>query len=400
MQKRPSRALMALSAVMVHLAIGSVYSYSVMTLPLNSLLGWQKSDVVTAFSTAIFFLGMSAAFLGKYTEHVRPGRLLFFSGIFYAGGIFLTGIAVHYGMYPLFILGYGVLSGIGLGIGYITPVTVLVKWFPDKKGFATGLVIMGFGFSSMIFGPLMAAMFAKIGIAKTFFVLSAIYGAMIFTSSVLLVNPDPAHDGKKTAAVSQSARFSISGAVLSKTFICLWLMFFINICCGIALISAASPMAQEKAGMTAIAAAMMVGIMGVFNGLGRFGWSSLSDKFGRINIYIAFFIIQIPAYLLLSGSSNAVLFQVLLFIIISCYGGGFSIAPAFLGDTFGTKNLGRIYGALLTAWACAGIAGPKLAAFVREKTGSYQTSLAFFSGLLGVALIIGVFLRFSQAKKS
>jgi MFS transporter, OFA family, oxalate/formate antiporter len=399
MSQRPSRVIMAIAAVAVHLAIGSVYSYSVMILPLNHLLGWQKSDVVTVFSTAIFFLGMSAAFLGRFTEHVRPSRLLFFSGLFYAGGIFLSGVAVHFGLYPLFVLGYGILSGVGLGIGYITPVTVLVKWFPDKKGFATGLVIMGFGFSSMIFGPLMAKLFAGIGIAKTFFVLSAVYGVMIFSAALLLVNPVSLTRKKESASDTVPVLFSIRGAVLSKTFICLWLMFFINICCGIALISAASPMAQENAGMTAIAAAMMVGLMGVFNGLGRFGWSSLSDKFGRINIYLMFFIIQVPAYILLSHASSALLFQGLLFIIITCYGGGFSIAPAFIGDTFGTKYLGRIYGALLTAWACAGVAGPKIAAFIRDKTGSYQISLVYFSGLLGIALVIGLYLKFSFSKK-
>jgi OFA family oxalate/formate antiporter-like MFS transporter len=394
------RGLMALAAVTVHLAIGSVYAYSVMTLPMASLLGWQKSDVVTAFSTAIFFLGMSAAFLGRFTEHVRPGKLLLFSAVLYSGGIFLSGLAVHFGIYPLFIAGYGVLSGIGLGLGYITPVTVLVKWFPDKKGFASGLVIMGFGFSAMVFGPLMAKLFGSIGIEKTFYALSAVYAAMILFSACMLKAPEPerTHDDHKTP--SSSSSFSVFSAVFSKIFLCLWPMFFINICCGIALISAASPMAQERAGMTAIAAAMTVGVMGVFNGLGRFGWSALSDRFGRINVYLAFFVIQIPAYLLLSRTTHPLAFQIILFVIVSCYGGGFAVAPAFLGDVFGTRNLGRIYGALLTAWACAGVAGPKLAAFVREKTGSYEKSLLFFSGLLCVALFIGLYLKLTSKKES
>jgi OFA family oxalate/formate antiporter-like MFS transporter len=397
MMSNGKRILMTIAAVTVHLAIGSVYAYSVMTLPLNHLLGWQKSDVVTAFSTAIFFLGISAAFLGSLTERVSPKKLLAAAAAFYASGIFISGLAIQFKLYPLFVLGYGAIAGIGLGLGYITPVTVLVKWFPENKGLATGLVIMGFGFSSMIVGPALAKLFPVIGAAKTLIGLSLVYGTMIAIAACVLENP-PANASAKNDTTTDT--FKTRTAIASKEFICLWLMFFINICCGIALISAASPMAQENAKMTAMAAAMMVGVMGVFNGLGRFVWSALSDKFGRLNIYLAFYVIQIPALIALAHTTNALAFQSLLFLIITCYGGGFSVAPAFLGDTFGTKNLGKIYGVLLTAWALAGVIGPKLAAAIRENTGSYQGSLSVFAGLLAIAFAIGLFLRFTAKQRA
>ena len=403
MGKVKNRWLIALSAVGIHLSIGSVYAYSVMTIPLNRLHGWLKSDVTFAFSIAILFLGFSAAFLGPWVERMGPrnsGRL---AAVFYSLGIIGSGLAVKYGSLPLFILCYGVIGGIGLGVGYITPVSTLVKWFPDRRGLATGMAIMGFGFAAMLFGPIMAKLFQLMDIWKVYILLGVVYFCLITCSSLYIAPPPkgwlpkgmreaPAGAGDETApkrAVRRDlAQMTVKEAIRTKRFYFMWVMLFINITCGIALISVASPMAQEVTGMSAMQAAAMVGLMGLFNGGGRIGWASFSDIIGRPVTFMAFFVIQVVAFLTLSTVSDAFAFQCLIMLIITCYGGGFSTLPAFLGDMFGTKQLGTIHGFELTAWGIAGIVGPTIVTKVLEATGSYTTTLHIFAGFLAVAFLV------------
>jgi OFA family oxalate/formate antiporter-like MFS transporter len=403
MGKVKNRWLIALSAVGIHLSIGSVYAYSVMTIPLNRLHGWLKSDVTFAFSIAILFLGFSAAFLGPWVERMGPrnsGRL---AAVFYSLGIIGSGLAVKYGSLPLFILCYGVIGGIGLGVGYITPVSTLVKWFPDRRGLATGMAIMGFGFAAMLFGPIMAKLFQLMDIWKVYILLGVVYFCLITCSSLYIAPPPkgwlpkgmreaPAGAEDETApkrAVRRDlAQMTVKEAIRTKRFYFMWVMLFINITCGIALISVASPMAQEVTGMSAMQAAAMVGLMGLFNGGGRIGWASFSDIIGRPVTFMAFFVIQVVAFLTLSTVSDAFAFQCLIMLIITCYGGGFSTLPAFLGDMFGTKQLGTIHGFELTAWGIAGIVGPTIVTKVLEATGSYTTTLHIFAGFLAVAFLV------------
>ncbi|KAF5032297.1 putative MFS-type transporter YhjX [anaerobic digester metagenome] len=403
MGKVKNRWLIALSAVGIHLSIGSVYAYSVMTIPLNRLHGWLKSDVTFAFSIAILFLGFSAAFLGPWVERMGPrnsGRL---AAVFYSLGIIGSGLAVKYGSLPLFILCYGVIGGIGLGVGYITPVSTLVKWFPDRRGLATGMAIMGFGFAAMLFGPIMAKLFQLMDIWKVYILLGVVYFCLITCSSLYIAPPPkgwlpkgmreaPAGAENETApkrAVRRDlAQMTVKEAIRTKRFYFMWVMLFINITCGIALISVASPMAQEVTGMSAMQAAAMVGLMGLFNGGGRIGWASFSDIIGRPVTFMAFFVIQVVAFLTLSTVSDAFAFQCLIMLIIICYGGGFSTLPAFLGDMFGTKQLGTIHGFELTAWGIAGIVGPTIVTKVLEATGSYTTTLHIFAGFLAVAFLV------------
>lgn len=400
MLKDKNRWLIAAAAVGIHISIGSVYAYSVMKGPINEKLGWSESSITAAFSVAILFLGLSAAFLGFLVDKKGPkfsGRL---AAVCYGLGTFGTGIAVAIDSNILFILSYGVLGGIGLGLGYITPVSTLVKWFPDRRGLATGMAIMGFGFASLIFGPLMAKMFVKLDIANTFFYLSAIYGVLIFASASYLEPPPEgwrpegmtAEEEKETKShdLSQSTAFE---ALRTKRFYFMWFMLFINITCGIAIISDASLMAQQTTGMTAMAAATMVGLMGLFNGAGRIGWASLSDIIGRPNTYIIFFVLQIIAFLLLTQVTNAILFQILIFVILTCYGGGFATVPAFLSDLFGTKQLSTIHGYTLTAWAAAGLVGPTIISGVKQVTNSYSLTLVVFSAMFGLALFISILMK-------
>ena len=403
-----NRWLIAASAVGIHLCIGSVYAYSVMVKPLENLHGWGKTEISFAFSLAIAFLGLSAAFLGRVVEEKGPkfsGRL---SAVFYSLGIIGTGFSISIGSTTLFYLTYGVLGGIGLGLGYITPVSTLVKWFPDRRGLATGLAIMGFGFGALVFGPIMAKLFKSISIPTTFYILGSLYFVVMNLSAWYLEPPEKGwlpegmrdtKDGKARHQVKADlAQLTAKEAISTPRFYYLWLMLFINVTCGIAVISAASPMLQEILGLSAASAAAVVGLNGFFNGLGRIFWASLSDKLGRSNIYTIFFVVQIVLFLCLPNITSALVFQVLFFVILTCYGGGFSCVPAFIGDVFGTKELARIHGYILTAWSAAGIVGPTIASVVREKTNSYVISFSIFAGFFVVALVISLLMKANITK--
>ncbi|SFN69574.1 L-lactate MFS transporter [Salegentibacter flavus] len=394
MRKEKNRWLIAASAVGIHISIGSVYAWSVYTKPLIEQFGWELSDTQFTFSLAIFFLGISAAFLGHFLEKKGPRKSGILAAIFFGIGIAGSGLAVYLESIYLLYLFYGIFGGIGLGLGYITPVSTLIKWFPDRRGLATGLAIMGFGFAALISSPIIVYLISAVGIANTFFIMGSAYFIIIFVSSLYLAPPPknwlPAGfkatiaSGKKKI-IGDLSQLTANQAVKTRRFWYLWLMLFINISCGIAIISVASPMAQEYAGLTVISAATMVGIMGLFNGVGRIGWATFSDKIGRPAMYTVFFAIQIIAFFTLPGITNALLFQAVIFIIMSCYGGGFATIPAYIGDVFGTKQLGAIHGYMLTAWAAAGMAGPLFAAWSRSVTNSYNGTLYFFAGLLVIA---------------
>jgi OFA family oxalate/formate antiporter-like MFS transporter len=402
MGKEKNRWLIAAAAVGIHISIGSVYAWSVFTKPLINQFGWSLSDVQFTFSLAILFLGLSAAFMGHFVEKFGPRMSGTLAAICFGLGIAGSGLAIQTGSLILLYLFYGVLGGIGLGVGYITPVSSLVKWFPDRRGLATGLAIMGFGFASLISSPIMVRLINSVGIANTFYILGVIYFILMFSCAQYLAPPEAGWLPKGFKAVLDSGKKKLANdlsqltaneAVRTARFWWLWIMLFINVTCGIAIISVASPMAQEIAGLTPIAAASMVGIMGLFNGAGRIGWASLSDYIGRPNTYTAFFAIQIVAFFLLPTVSSAFLFQLLIFLILTCYGGGFASIPAYIGDLFGTKQLGAIHGYILTAWAAAGLAGPSFASWVRTSTNSYNETLYIFAGLFVIALVVSLLIR-------
>ncbi len=395
--KTKNRWLIALAAVGIHISIGSVYAWSVFTNPLIEQYGWELKSVSFTFSIAILFLGLSAAFMGHFVEKHGPRKSGIVSASFFGLGLVGAGFATSIGSLPLLYLTYGVLGGIGLGVGYITPVSTLIKWFPDRRGLATGLAIMGFGFSAMIASPIMAKLISSVGIPITFTTLGIIYFTIMISSALYLERPPTGymahiqHDPKK--AVTDLSQLTANEAVKTRRFWYLWVMLFINVTCGIAVLSVASPMAQEIAGLSAAAAATMVGLMGLFNGFGRIGWASISDYIGRANVYTAFFAIQIVAFFLLPNITQAIIFQAILFLILTCYGGGFASIPAYIGDLFGTKQLGAIHGYILTAWAAAGLAGPILAAWVRETTNSYSGTLSIFGFMFIIALVVSLVIR-------
>ena len=391
-----NRWLIALSAIGIHICIGSVYAWSVLTKPIMQAMGFTLKETTWTFSIAILFLGLSAGFLGDYVEKYGPRKSGLTSTCFFGLGMFGTALALHLNSLPLLYLFYGVIGGIGLGTGYITPVSTLVKWFPNNRGFATGLAIMGFGFASLIAGPLMQILVAKYGLVQNFIILGCVY-IVIMAASALYLEPPKASNGGPSGinvkSILPDTQFTAKEARKTWQFYALWWIFFTNITCGIGLLAVASPMAQEVVKMTPMAAASMVGIIGLINGLGRIFWSTISDYLGRSTVYVVFFLIQIFAFYALAETSSAFIFQLIVFVIISCYGGGFSCMPAFLSDLFGTKELSAIHGKILTAWGMAGIAGPLLLSWIRETTNSYSITLYFFSACFVVSLIIAGILK-------
>lgn len=395
---KKNKWLIVLSAIGIHICIGSVYAWSVLTKPIMQAMGFTLQETTWTFSIAILFLGLSAGFLGSYVEKHGPRRSGLVSTIFFGIGMLGTAFALSQHSLLLMYLFYGVIGGIGLGTGYITPVSTLVKWFPNNRGLATGLAIMGFGFASLIAGPVMQLLIAKYGLINNFIILGCIYMVIMTASSLYLEPPKvPAVTEVKAKLASlpenNQAQYTVNEAMKTWHFYALWWIFFTNITCGIGLLAVASPMAQEVIQMTPLAAASMVGIIGLLNGLGRIVWSTISDYIGRRNTYIMFFLLEIVAFYMLASVTDSFLFQALIFLIITCYGGGFSCMPAYLSDLFGTKQLSAIHGRILTAWGLAGIAGPLLLSWIKETTNSYSITLYFFSGCFVISLLIAVILK-------
>ncbi|PLC47406.1 OFA family MFS transporter [Lacticaseibacillus paracasei] len=394
MSKR--RYLVAIGGILLHLMIGSVYAWSVFTGPIAKQTGWALSSVTVAFSIAIFFLGMSAAFMGRLVERFGPRLTGTVAALLYGSGILLTGLAVQLESLPLLYIGYGVVGGLGLGAGYVTPVSTIIAWFPDKRGLATGMAIMGFGFAAMLTGPIAQNLIAGIGLVPTMYVLGTAYLLIMLTAAQVIRKPRPgevpAADIAKSVSLTGTA-MTANQAVKTRSFRYLWLMFFINITCGIGLVAVASPMAQQQTGMSAATAAMMVGVVGLFNGFGRLAWATLSDLIGRPLTYTLIFTVDVAMLAGILVFSSPLLFGSALCLIMSCYGAGFSVIPAYLGDVFGTKQLGAIHGYVLTAWAVAGVVGPTLLSLSDQYFHSYTYSLIFFVALELVAFILSIRIR-------
>jgi len=415
------------AALAIHLAIGQAYAFSVFNIPLThssgggtSLAGdWALSTVGWVFSTAIVFLGLSAALFGSWLERVGPRRAMFAAALCFGGGFVVAaaGVATH--QFWLLLLGYGVLGGIGLGIGYISPVSTLIKWFPDRPGMATGLAIMGFGGGAMIASPLSVRLMAHFhsatstGVAETFLSLGALYLAfMMFGVFTVRL---PAEGAVQAAAGSRAAPrdVSASAAVRTPQFWLLWVMLLVNVTAGIGVLGQASAMIQEvfPGRITVEAAAGFVGLLSLANMAGRFAWSSLSDRIGRRATYATFFALGAALYASVPSfgrSGSVALFALGYVVIISMYGGGFATIPAYLRDLFGTMQVGAIHGRLLTAWSAAGVLGPVLVNYTREyriahgtpKAEAYAGTMYVMATLLAVGFLANLGIRAAATRSA
>lgn len=393
-----NRWLIALSAVGIHICIGSVYAWSVLTKPIMQAMGFSLQETTWTFSLAILFLGLSAGFLGSFVEKCGPRKSGLLAMAFFCTGMFGTAAAFYFKSLLMLYVFYGIIGGIGLGIGYIAPVSTLVKYFINNRGFATGLAIMGFGFASLIAGPLMQYLSNNWGLVATFSILGGCYMVIMTASALYLKPPVSTEAAGSGAAVKVTMRgFTANAAMRTWQFTALWWIFFINITCGIGLLAVASPMAQEVIGISPAAAASFVGVIGILNGAGRIFWSTVSDYIGRGSMYVLFFLIEILAFIQLARTSDVFYFQVLVLVIVSCYGGGFACMPAYLSDLFGTRQLSAIHGRILTAWGAAGVAGPFLVSWLREMTNRYDVTLYVFAALFVINFFVAMLLKFKSS---
>ena len=374
--KTTNRYLVATCGVLLHLMLGSTYAWSIYRNPIMAQTGWDQSSVSFAFSLAIFCLGLSAAFMGRLVEKFGPRVTGSMSAVLYAGGNILTGVAIAQG-----------------------ELWTIIKWFPDKRGLATGLAIMGFGFASLLTSPIAQYLIQARGVEQTFYILGVVYFIVMLFVSQFIKRPSLeeaqllADKSPNCQAADLSKGVTANEALKSSTFYWLWLILFINISCGLALVSAISPMAQDMVGMSAESAAVVVGVMGIFNGFGRLLWAGLSDYIGRPKTFILLFVVNIVMAILLIVLQVPLVFVVAMAVLMTCYGAGFSLIPPYLSDIFGAKELATLHGYILTAWAMAALVGPMLLSVTYELTKSYQMTLLVFIALYVVALVIAYLLK-------
>jgi MFS family permease len=421
-----SRWMVPPAALCVHLCIGQAYAFSVFNLPMTKLIGitksapddWKLTELGWIFSIAIVFLGLSAALLGRWVEEGGPRRAMVAAALCWGGGFLVSAAGVTIHNIWLIYLGYGVLGGCGLGIGYISPVSTLIKWFPDRPGMATGMAIMGFGGGAFIASPLSVGLMhtfstpTHVGVAETFVAMGVIYFCFMMVGAAIVRLPPPGWAPEGYVAPVQSKKLIttrnvfVYQALRTPQFWLIWWVLCLNVTAGIGVLGQASAMSQEMfpGQITATAAAGFVGLMSLFNMGGRFFWASVSDFIGRKNTYFVFFALGFVLYALVpyAGAAGSVALFVLCFcVIISMYGGGFATVPAYLRDMFGTRYVGAIHGMLLTAWSAAGIFGPVLVNYIRQynvdhgipKAQAYNVTMYLLAALLALGFLCNLLIR-------
>jgi MFS family permease len=415
-----SRWLVPPAALAVHLSIGQAYAWSVFKPALEKTLHLSGTQSALPFQLAIVMLGLSAAFGGTMVERKGPRWAMLVSTICFSLGFLVSALGAFTSQYWLVVLGYGFIGGIGLGIGYISPVSTLMKWFPDRPGMATGIAIMGFGGGALIASPWSSQMLTSFGvtphgIAGAFLVHGLVYA--VFMSLGVLIVRVPADDWKPAGwepktdhgkAMISFGNVSAKNAIKTPQFWCLWVILCFNVTAGIGILEKASPMItdffkQTSAPVLATSAAGFVALLSLTNMLGRFVWSSTSDLIGRKNIYRFFLATGAVLYLVIALTTNSskVVFILCAMVILSFYGGGFATIPAYLKDLFGTYQVGAIHGRLLTAWSVAGVLGPLIVNWIADgekaagKQGPdlYTTSFYIMIGLLVVAFVVNELVR-------
>ncbi|PYT35036.1 MAG: MFS transporter [Acidobacteria bacterium] len=410
-----NRWLVPPAALAIHLCIGQAYAISVFNLPLGRAIGittpapadWKLTTLGWIYTLAIVFLGLSAAFAGTWLERAGPRKVGVVAACFWGGGFLLAALGVFWHRIGIIYIGYGVIGGCGLGLGYVSPVSTLIKWFPDRRGMATGMAIMGFGGGAMIAAPLSDSLMSRfassssVGVWQTFVVMGLLYFIAMLLGAFAFRLPPPGWTPpgwtppEDPHALVARGHVHVSRAVRTVQFPLLWAVLCLNVTAGIGVLGQASPMIQEifKGAVSPSAAAGFVGLLSLFNIAGRIFWASLSDVLGRKRTYVIFFSLGAVLYACVpfTGTIGSVpLFVACVSVILTMYGGGFATIPAYLADMFGTQFVGAIHGRLLTAWSVAGVLGPVLVNYIRqfqidrgvEKAGAYDLTMYVMAGIL------------------
>jgi OFA family oxalate/formate antiporter-like MFS transporter len=391
-----NRWIIAIAGVFLQIALGAVYAWSVFRVPLTKQFRWSISEVTLTFTISIFVLGFAAFFGGLWLNRKGPRVVALTGGALYGLGVFLASFS--HSLTWLY-LSYGVIGGIGLGLGYIVPVAVLVKWFPDRRGLITGIAVGGFGAGALITAPVATRLIQSVGVLSTFAYLGIAYFVVTIIASLFMQNPPDGWqpEGWKPSALQSSQRaghdFNLGEALKTWQWWALWLLLFLNTCAGISVISQESPIFQELTGASAIVAAGMVGLASIGNAVGRVFWAWVSDLITRRATFAVMFILQVLLFWFLPNIATVTLMTIVTFVVLMCYGGGFGTMPAFAADYFGPKNVGPIYGLMLTAWSFASAVGPLLIAHMRETAGSYRGALHVIAGVMAVSVLLPILVR-------
>jgi OFA family oxalate/formate antiporter-like MFS transporter len=394
----PNRWVLAITAFLMQLALGSVYAWSVFLKPVIALYHVSRLQANLTFSIVLLALGVTAGFGGYLNNRFGPRVIATAGGILYGLGVLLAAFAAP-NIFILYLT-FGIIGGIGIGLGYIVALAMLIKWFPDRRGFITGLAVAGFGAGALITSPVAAALITSVGLGSTFLYLGIAYLVVIVIVAQFF---RAAPEGYAPAGWTPSTRqqgdrskreYTLLEALRLPRWYVLWLILALNVTAGAALISVASPLAQKFTGVGAVTAALLVSVIGIFNGAGRLFWGWLSDGIGRPFTFLSLFIIQAIVFAILPSITSFAVLLIPAAIIALCYGGGFGTMPAFAADFFGPKNAGTIYGAMLTAWSAGGIVGPILiASFGTTTNPDYATPLYIIAGIMLVSAVLPLVAR-------
>lgn len=398
-QNLPNRWVIAIAAVIMQICLGAVYGWSVFVKPIIGAEHWTLTQVSLTFTLAIAALGVGTVIGGLWMDRSGPRIVAATGGVLYGIGYLIAAFAVSRHSLAMLYIGYGIFSGLGMGMAYITPVATLAKWFPDRRGLMTGVAVCGYGAGALVMSPIAARLIQSKGIPFTFVSLAIVYLVLVVLTAQWYVNPPqgwrPA-GWEPTSAVSKAAttsEFTVSEAMRTWQFWLLWMMLFLNVSAGIMIISQASPMAQQLVGLTAVQAAGIVGVISIFNAVGRVFWAWVSDLIGRATVYFLLFAIQVAVFFTLPQAHSVTFFTTLVAIVGLCYGGGFGTMPSFTADFFGAKYMGGIYGWILLAWGAGAIPSPILIARVHQSTGVYAPAIRIVAFVMVVSLILPILAR-------
>lgn len=412
----PNRWLIATACTVLQLCLGTVYAWSYFQPLLVEQFRWSNTSTSWAFSLNIGCLGLSAAWGGINLAKIGPRKLAVAGGILFAAGYAIAALALALKSLPLFYLGYGAVSGVGIGLGYVTPMATIIKWFPDRRGQLTGIAAMGFGLGAFVLSVMLAPILMRIfsgDLILVFAALGVILGSVATGSAAMLRNPPdgylppgfvPATQASLAsgpyARAEQEADLPLGEYLLAGQYAIMWFVFFLNIAAGISIISFLSPLYQDiwrldhptlERSVLAGYGATLIAVSSLFNGFGRIAWGALSERLGRINTFRVLFATQLVVFGFLMTEHNPWVFAILVCYVLSCFGGGFAIMPSFVTDVYGTKRMSRLYGVILTAWSAAGVVGPLIVASLKD---NYPDRAIIYSFLLDI-LALGIAFTFS-----
>ena len=391
------RSIIALFCTVLQLCFGTVYAWSFFQTLLVRQLGWSFTETAWAFSLTILSLGTSAAWAGALLPRVGPRRLAVTGSLMFSGGYVLASLALKWDMLALFYVGYGVIGGAGIGLGYVTPVATVAKWFPDKKGLATGIVVMGFGVGAFLLSKGLAPLLVSHlegDLSEVFLGLGVIFACVLIPCSLLLSNPPAAAEAVAEQAPADESD-SVAPYLRSSEFVLMWIVFFFNIAAGISVISFQSELLQEVWGLAdptiepatlADYGATLIAVSSLCNGVGRLFWGLLSDRLGRVKVFRILLASQMVVFGILMTERNPWVFSALVCYVLLCFGGGFATMPSFVLDVFGPQKMSTIYGTILTAWAAAGICGPLYVGYLKDQYPDRAFIYCFLIGILMLGL--------------